>query len=120
VNDNPQWLKQAKDLLDQSAQNLDAATLSRLNRARQQALGSRRFSARRWALPAGFASACVLLLAVAAWHGHSHAPRSSGNAVPTANDAPAGDAEALTDDDDLYDDLDFYTWLDAQDQDPEG
>jgi hypothetical protein len=119
VNEHPQWLNQVKDLLEESAQHLDAATLSRLNRARQHALQPRRDTGRRWAIPAGFASACVLLLAVAAWHGRPHAPRTPGT-VTAANDVPSGDADTLMDDDDLYDDLDFYTWLEAQDQDPEG
>jgi hypothetical protein len=115
MNDKPQWTQAAKDLLDDGAQNFDAATLSRLNRARQNALAQRRKSV-RWTVPAGLASACALLLAVAVWHGR--APPAPTDA--TVVDISASDNEALTDDDEFYEDLDFYAWLDAQNQEPQG
>ena len=115
MNDQPQWLQAVKNLLDDSAQNLDAATLSRLNHARQNALGQRRKPA-LWVIPAGLASACALLLAVALWHGHT----PSAPAVAAAIDVSASDNEALSDDDEFYEDLDFYAWLDAQNQEPQG
>lgn len=119
MNEHPDWTRQVKALLDDSAQDLDAAALSRLNRARQAALGQRRKRvAASWFLPAGLASACVLLLAAVLWH--SHAPRSTLVApADTAADVNANDADALADDDDFYEDLDFYAWLDAQESDPE-
>ena len=40
-HDDEAWIDRAKALLDESAENLDAATLSRLNRARQAALAQR-------------------------------------------------------------------------------
>ena len=116
MNEHPQWTQAAKSLLDESTQKLDAATLSRLNRARQHALGQRR-QASRWIVPAGLASACMLLLAVAAWHGRTPTHPRSDAVVPVAS---AGDNDVANDDDDFYEDLDFYAWLDAQDQDPEG
>jgi hypothetical protein len=117
MNELPDWTRRAKVLLDEAAQDLDAATLSRLNRARQAALGQRRrHVAAMWFLPAGLASACVLLLAVALWHGH--APRAT-DAADASTDISTTDADGLADDDDFYDDLDFYAWLDAQDADPE-
>ena len=117
MNEHPQWTHRAKTLLDESAQALDAATLSRLNRARQAALGQGKRHAAAWLLPVGLAGACVLLLAVAVWH--DAAPQPSG--APQA-DAPVNtrDADVLADDEDLYEDLEFYAWLDAQDQDPQG
>lgn len=119
MTDHPQWTQRAKQLLDESAQQLDGATLSRLNRARHAALAQQRIP-QRWLLPAGLASACALLLAVAMWHMQPGAPhvRSTANA-PIAT-APAADSDMQADDEDLYEDLDFYAWLDAQDQDPEG
>lgn len=119
MNEHPRWTQRAKALLDESAQSLDAATLSRLNRARQAALAPGKGRAAAWLLPAGLAGACMLLLAVAVWHGQQQHPP-----VTTRVDAPidtgTGDAEALADEDDLYEDLEFYAWLDAQDQDPQG
>lgn len=109
----PEWTAQAKQLLDASAHGLDAATLSRLNRARQTALATR---ARRpmqfWFLPAGLASACALLLALAVWH-----PHHAGNSVaskPAATAAVATEADDGTDTPEFYQDLEFYAWLDAQ------
>jgi len=118
MNDHPQWTSQAKALLDASADGLDAATLSRLNRARQAALAQRHPVAMRWFMAAGLASACALLLAVAVWHGRAGAPPVPDDInVAVAN---SDDTDPLAEDDDFYADLDFYAWLDAQDQDPPG
>jgi len=113
MNDNPRWTPQAKAVLDDSARDLDAATLSRLNRARQAALAQRR-APRRWILPAGLASACMLLLAVALWR-VPPTPHASVPAVATSGSGVAEDN--IADDDEFYEDLDFYAWLDAQDDD---
>jgi hypothetical protein len=119
MNEQSQWTQQVKALLDASAHDLDAATLSRLNRARQAALAQRRKAARRWFIPAGLASACALALAVAIWHGRAGAPPpAQGDVVALA--ANADDADVGADDDDFYADLDFYAWLDAQGQEPPG
>jgi hypothetical protein len=127
-NDLPNWTAQAKQALDESAQNLDAATLSRLNRVRQRALElahPRRF--RPWFVPTGLASACAILLAVAvAWH--RPAPKAPDPFVPTSSAiAPGGgfsatDLDLVSSDDSIefYQDLDFYAWLDAQGQDNNG
>lgn len=120
--DNKSWVHQAKTLLDQSADALDAATLSRLNRARQVALAhARPRSAQRWFLPAGLAGASMLMLAVATWH--SYAP-SGGLALPlTAAASSSGSEFDLVSGDEgleLYQNLEFYAWLDAQDQDFDG
>jgi len=118
----PNWTEQAKELLDDSTRNLDAATLSRLNRARQRALEQARPRVLRpWFLPAGLASACAVLIAVAvAWH----TPTST--VAPTLTGANAGtfagDLDMMTSDDgiEFYQDLDFYAWLDAQEKDNNG
>ena len=115
MNDKPQWLQAAKNLLDDSTRHLDATTLSRLNLARQNALAQRRRPA-VWIIPAGLASACALLLALAVWHGRVPPAPTDAAAV----DVSAGDNEALADDDEFYEDLDFYAWLDAQNQEPQG
>ena len=109
------WVTQAKAVLDQSAEGMDAATLSRLNRARQAALAPRA-KPLRWYLPAGMVSASVLLLAVLTWHGRVLEPAE----FPlTAKNAVSSDIDLVSSDDSLefYQDLEFYAWLDAQDQD---
>ena len=132
------WVAQATALLDESAQQLDAATLSRLNRARQAALACRRpRAARAWFLPAGLASACALLLAVAVWHAPAPVAGSaplvtpaaakasataSASATANGNGFNANDLDMVSGDDSLefYQDLEFYAWLDAQDLGSDG
>ena len=124
----PDWTGRAKSLLDESAQALDAATLSRLNRARQAAL-LQRAPRRRAAwlfLPAGLAGACALLLAVGVWHGR-RVPTAIPVQAPVAasangNSVNAADLDMIANGDDMevMQDLDFYAWLDAQDQDNNG
>ena len=113
------WTARAKTLLDESAHGLDAATLSRLNRARQAALTQgRRSMPQRWWLPAGAASACVVLLAAFTWHAYVTSANSQEFPL-TAKNAAASDMDLVSGDDSLefYQDLEFYAWLDAQDQD---
>jgi Protein of unknown function (DUF3619) len=124
--DKDSWANRAKTLLDESAEGLDAATLSRLNRARQAAVAQvRPRAAQRWFLPAGLASACVLLLAVAAWHPQVPSTAARLPELPFAASASAtggGDIDLVSSDDslELYQDLEFYAWLDAQDQGSDG
>lgn len=113
------WVADARALLDASTQSLDAATLSRLNRARQAALGQRQRKSRTWWLPAaGFAASCALVLAVVVWY-----PQQRAAVAPAATHvAAAADAEVAAADDgiEFYQDLEFYAWLDAQEQDSDG
>lgn len=123
------WAGRARTLLDESAEGLDAATLSRLNRARQAALAQARPRAvRRWFLPAGMTSACMLLLVVFAWH--SYGPTGAPSLPASQSELPftagasstGGDIDLVSSDDslELYQDLEFYAWLDAQDQGSDG
>ena len=128
TNELPQWTDQARHLLDESAQGIDAAALSRLNRARQAALATS--SARRrhgWVwMPAGLAGACALLVAVGVWH--ARAPQTLPLVAPSATATVAGNAPNAEDLDiiasgdnlEMMQDLDFYAWLDAQNQDNNG
>lgn len=59
---NSPGLQRLRAALDDSADSVDAATLSRLNRSRQAALASR-ISRRGYALPVGLALAASLVLA---------------------------------------------------------
>ncbi len=117
--EQPAWVGQARERLEESARDLDAATLSRLNRARQAALALHRPRAGRvWLLPAGLASACMLLLAVAVWQPHRH---DDAGVLQTAS-GKTGDADALSDEASLefYQDLEFYAWLEAQNKGGDG
>ena len=109
---NDGWLERAKALLDDSADNLDAATLSRLNRARQAALAARRKGPSRWAWSGVLAGAAAALFALAiGMHQRGAAPPSA-----PSSSLQAGDIDVLTGDDDaeLAENLDFYAWLEKQ------
>lgn len=115
------WIERATALLDRSADNLDAATLSRLTRARHAALAQRRAIPRRWAWCAGLAGAAVALFGVAV--GLHHRFDASGTSATTSAPFQAGDIDLLTSDDDtldLYENIDFYAWLEKQPGDPRG
>jgi len=102
----PGWTDQARALLDASAQELDASTLSRLNRARQRALDAAVTPRAALHWPRRLAIAASLLLAVAIlW------PDST---PPTVATLSPEDAELLADGElEMTDDLEFYAWLDA-------
>ena len=130
MNENglPGWTGQARRLLDESAQALDGASLSRLNRARQTALEQRRRTLRPWFVPAGLASACAVLLAVAVvWRPPVSMQANGGVQAPIAaglqgSGLAAGDLDIVSGDEGLefYQDLEFYAWLDAQNQEGDG
>lgn len=102
------WTRRIRSRLDDSTRDLDAATLSRLNRARQAALAQTTNRSRSWLPLAALGSACALAVAIALW---PQPPSPPATAATTADDFPmlAGD-DAL----ELYEELDFYAWLDAQ------
>lgn len=106
------WVAAAVRELDQSAERLDAASLSRLNRARQAALDVARVRrAPRWFWHVGFAAAVsfALVLVVLPILRAPLAPES-------AMAIKADDLELLASADglDLYRDMEFYAWLDTQ------
>jgi hypothetical protein len=110
------WVDRAVALLDESAQSLDAATLSRLSRARSKALAHRGGVRRGWVAGGGLmAAAAALVLAFGVLHHPAGPP-------VMADDPAAAEADPLASEDnlDLYENLDFYAWLDAQQQDTNG
>lgn len=111
--DTSAFERQTKRVFDESVAALDAATRSRLTRARYRALeelkGSR---SRGWGftlIPAGTAAAAALLAWFTVWQ-----------APPTEVDlqvASLGDLEILLAEEDLEmldEDLEFYGWLEEQ------
>jgi hypothetical protein len=117
--DTKKFLQHSRELLDESADALDASTLSRLNRARQHALDARhktrrtRFffaSANTGAVLAGFAvAAIVALLWIAVPPQLSPSPQLAQQYE---------DIDLLTSDADLelLEDMEFISWL--VDEDP--
>lgn len=98
----------AKQAFDQSVDGLDAATLSRLNRARQAALEELAQPNRGWQqwMPAT-GLAAVVLLAVFAFRGPAEL-----DVINTS----ATDLEILLSEEniEMLEDLEFYSWLATQ------
>lgn len=106
------WTDAACRMLDESADELDAATLSRLNRARHAALAAgRKRRAPIWAWPALFAAGASCAVAVLVWPVAQAPQQTTPPGVIVAGDLDllAADAELA-----LYEDLEFYAWLDTQ------
>jgi len=117
-HDDARWVDRATALLDATADNLDAATLSRLNRARQAALAAQPVRWRPWTVGAGLAGAAAAMLAIAVGL-HGHVDTASSAAAPL----DATDIDVLSSDDDTLDlseNLDFYAWLESQPADAHG
>lgn len=98
-----------RQALDERAESLDAATRSRLRRAREEALASARpgrpFPAPAPLLAGGLALA-LLLVGVLAWRAWQAPP-----APPAMEDLELlASGEEL----ELYRDLDFYLWLEQE------
>ena len=99
---------------DDSVDALDAATLSRLNRARQTALAGRS----RDGLTAGWrpvaTAATVAVLAVALWPGQApEAPSPEPETVVAVAQEDAEDLEIVLQDDhlEMLAELEFYDWV---------
>ena len=118
--------RDAQRLLRQGADELDAHTQSRLNRARQSALaeydrhGARPSRLRGWQAGLGAAAVCATaFIAVALWVGRVPGPVSPGaeTAAPvSAGTGPASDLEVVLVEDEnpeMIEDLEFYDWLDT-------
>ncbi len=116
---NKAFLQHSRELLDDSVDSLDAATLSRLNQVRQKALNTRRpnfFLATRTG--AVFASFTVAALAVLLWTTMS--TQSPGQQLAQQLSQQYEDIEMLTSDADLdlLEDLEFVSWLVEENMDP--
>ena len=120
------WAESLRRELDEHAEALDAATRSRLNRARQSALiESEREAARpRWwswsarplrvLLPAGVAAALALAVAL-----HPTMLERGGN-EPAPAAAVVEDLELIQQSEslELFEDQEFYAWLDESEPSP--
>ena len=103
--------KKAKDLLDENVDRLDAATLSKLHQARNQALES---AGKRSGLPAysGWvgAGAMAASLAVGVVYFNQQPPP-----LPAIHEDPI--QQAAAEEIELMDDLDFVAWLVLEEDD---
>ena len=110
--DQDAMLRQVKAALDDSTTNMDAATLSKLNRARQHAIEQ---AATRPAIPGWLPAAAVtasLVVVISLWS----ALPTDETAMDAMPAALLSEATVLDDDDiDLLQELEFYAWLIEQD-----
>lgn len=104
---------QAKELFDDSVERLDAATLSRLNKGRHQALVELQKTGlagqwARWMPATGVAAAALVAVVIL------QGPGIEGPSLPAAS---VTDFEILLGDDSLemLEELEFYSWIDPQD-----
>jgi hypothetical protein len=120
---HPRDAERIRGLLDDSLHDFDAATLSRLNRARQRALDqsapAARWSWRRPALGLVLASALMLLLVPRQSVPPPVAPPVAESPAQVSLDSLEMALLAEPDDLDLVEQLEFYAWLE-QEQDWDG
>ena len=112
--------RQVRNVFQASVDDLDAATLSRLHRSRQQALdvtAGRKRSGWRWTVwvPAGALAASVLAAALLLRSPSETGAPEPVAVIPTNADAPQDPLELLTAGEDLdlatEADLEFYAWV---------
>lgn len=111
--DEEDFARRAGQRLRESADQLDAATLSRLNRARQKALAEIPGETRDgygWWVPAGV-TAVAAIVAVGLWQA-DRIDEASIDGVPVTADEVA-DLEILLEEGELemLEDLEFFAWL---------
>ena len=110
-NTNEAFNKQAKADFDETVEQLDGATLSRLNRARHAALAEMRQPTRQWSrwVPATGVAAAALVAVIVMQN-----PAGFDEPLPAA----VADLEILLGEDSLemLEDLEFYSWLDVAEQ----
>lgn len=103
--------KHAKESFDETVEQLDASTLSRLNRARHAALAEMQQPGRQWSrwMPATGVAAAVLVAVMVMQN-----PAGLDEPLPPA----VADMEILLGEDSLemLEDLEFYSWLDVVEQ----
>jgi len=105
--------KQLKQALDNKAAALDAATLSRLHRARVQALETK---PHWWQTQAALGIATASIIGVAVWVLLSSTFLDRNLPVQTVSNESVEAIEimSLDDDLDLVEEMDFYVWLTEQ------
>lgn len=118
MTDQDEFAQRVGQRLRDRADELDAATRSRLNRARQRALteleSKRKLSGSRQWLPVG-AAALVAMIAIGLWQGRG--PDESPDALAvTFHESvvvEALDFEMLLDEDafEMIENLEFFVWL---------
>ncbi len=107
--EHEEWARRAKDCFDESVERLDAAALSRLSRARHEALAAHPAAPapawRRLTPAAGLVAALAIVALLI--------PRPEP-ALPPMPEPVTSDVELLLGEDrlEMIEDLEFYYWMD--------
>ena len=126
--DDAELERQVRNVFKASVDDLDAATLSRLHRSRQQALDAaagRRRTGWRWTVwaPAGALAASVLAAVLLLRSPSETVAPAQVAAAPANADVPQDPFELLTAGEDLAlateADLEFYAWVELETADDE-
>ena len=116
--DEERWVERAREALDREAEGLDAATRSRLTRARSAAVEAAGRPARpRWLLAPALATALAVVAVAGFWNRPGEPAGAPEDTIPTvAGDQLVADLEILSADEDLelLADLEFYLWLESE------
>ena len=121
--DDAELERHARNVFKASVDDLDAATLSRLNRSRQQALDAaagRKHAGWRWTAwaPVGALAASVLAAVLLLRSPSQTGAPAQVAATPTNVDVPQDPLELLTAGEDLdlatEADLEFYAWVELE------
>lgn len=112
----PQWAQATRALLNAQVNDLDAATRSRLNQARQRALDvGLRPRARRWQWPAlALASACGVMLVLSLGLRTTAPVIEAEPLLAAPMSEPEYEMLVAGEDLELIENLEFYAWLDQQ------
>jgi len=109
-----QLMQRSRQALDRTIEEMDAATLSRLNRIRHEALSQANNTTHRgWLMAGALATACVLVIATGlALRG----PTTTPEPIEVAVESPLDDLDLLSSNEDLemLADLEFYAWLETE------
>ena len=105
--------KQVKATFDESVDKLDAATLSRLNRSRHEALAELQRPGRQWShwMPATGVVAAVLVAVMMLQR------PTAVDDFPAASNVTDREIRLGEDSIEMLEDLEFYSWIDAADMD---
>ncbi|MDJ0926390.1 MAG: hypothetical protein QNJ73_01975 [Gammaproteobacteria bacterium] len=109
--------RRAAGLLRDSVEDLDAATRSKLNRARQAALDELSSARRLTPLWGVLTAAAVGAIAISLWRAAPD-PTAPGE-IPTATTTPELEVIFAEENLDMLEDLEFYVWLAAESMDME-
>jgi hypothetical protein len=111
MNDEQSFINSTRQILDSSAEQLDADISRRLRLARAKALESYTQKHSFWKPAGGFALATMMLIAIGIWQfgGNERGNTLNGEAQAIEDLELIASSDSLQ----LYENLEFYQWLEV-------